>query len=266
MASREAQISLAKKIRLERRLEIAMRKILFDYADDVEKIIEETGELPNARAQTGEQTLEALEKQYRRVSEEFKTDFREQELSKNTLLFLETKNVDNDIEAALATFINVTTIEHTGLIVGTTQTETESAIIRATIELLEQERELADDAVAKLTAEKLRRGVPGRASNIATTETQVAAEGTKDVEANTILRTPEVPEVEDVVKEWEDMDDSKVRDTHREADGQQVSARDAFSVGGFAMRFPGDGELGAPIKEIARCRCNTRYVNRGPLE
>jgi len=60
----------------------------------------------------------------------------------------------------------------------------------------------------------------------------------------------------DVEREWDASADSRTRHTHAAADGQKVTGRDTtFVVGGYRMRYPGDGSMGAPAKETIRCRC-----------
>ena len=61
-----------------------------------------------------------------------------------------------------------------------------------------------------------------------------------------------------VTVEWDASSDSATRDTHRAADGQIRQQGEPFSVGGYAMRFPGDSSMGAPAGEIINCRCVLR--------
>lgn len=55
-------------------------------------------------------------------------------------------------------------------------------------------------------------------------------------------------------KIWLSMADDAVRDTHREADGQEVPLNQPFIVGGMYMMCPGD-PAGGPA-EIINCRCD----------
>ena len=58
--------------------------------------------------------------------------------------------------------------------------------------------------------------------------------------------------------EWISMHDSKVRHTHRQADGQRIKPGDKFRVGTAELRYPGDST--APMKEWVNCRCTLAAV------
>ncbi len=111
----------------------------------------------------------------------------------------------------------------------------------------------------------LRRNLAGRAGGIATLETQHAAEAAKLTEAEVLTGVqPTVrdgPSTETVLfhKRWDSLGDSLVRDTHLDADGQEVPSQEPFLVGGFELMYPADSSLGAPLSEIAGCRCSARY-------
>lgn len=62
-------------------------------------------------------------------------------------------------------------------------------------------------------------------------------------------------------KVWTSMRDARVRDTHREADGQKVTIRERFTVGGVQCMFPSDPDL--PAKEKCNCRCTTVTLTEG---
>lgn len=54
-------------------------------------------------------------------------------------------------------------------------------------------------------------------------------------------------------KMWVATADNRTRASHRAASGQSVGLDDSFMVGGYRMPFP--GYPGAPIQEVAGCRC-----------
>jgi len=61
-----------------------------------------------------------------------------------------------------------------------------------------------------------------------------------------------------LMKEWSAAFDDRVRDTHSEANGQQVMNDKPFIVGGQQMMFPGDPAGGAA--EVINCRCSVIHI------
>ena len=59
-----------------------------------------------------------------------------------------------------------------------------------------------------------------------------------------------------LVMEWVTMHDDKVRETHRELEGQRRGLGDSFDVNGVSLRYPGD--VSAPIAYWINCRCVIR--------
>lgn len=63
-----------------------------------------------------------------------------------------------------------------------------------------------------------------------------------------------------VTKTWDSSGDNRVRETHREMDGQTVQMDEPFTtLNGAKLMFPGDSSLGAPADEIIACRCKQRF-------
>lgn len=56
-----------------------------------------------------------------------------------------------------------------------------------------------------------------------------------------------------MTKEWISVHGSTTRETHSEADGQEVPVNGQFTVGGYPCRFPGDWTL--PASERVNCQC-----------
>ena len=61
-------------------------------------------------------------------------------------------------------------------------------------------------------------------------------------------------------KRWKTQRDKKVRETHKQIDGQEIDIEDAFLVGDSLMRFPKDIYYGASLEEIAGCRSVVEYL------
>ncbi|MBM0140201.1 hypothetical protein [Pseudomonas cannabina] len=62
------------------------------------------------------------------------------------------------------------------------------------------------------------------------------------------------------IKRWKSRGDNIVRGTHRALNNQVVDKDAPFrSPLGALLMFPGDSSLGAPIEELAKCRCSAEY-------
>jgi hypothetical protein len=61
-------------------------------------------------------------------------------------------------------------------------------------------------------------------------------------------------------KSWITLRDKRVRPTHHDAHGQTRQVNEAFNIGSSRMMYPGDTSLGAPVREIAHCRCSAQYL------
>lgn len=58
-------------------------------------------------------------------------------------------------------------------------------------------------------------------------------------------------------KTWITMHDHKVRDTHRQVNGETIPIDEYFEVGGSYMQFPMDWD--ADPRECVNCRCSLKY-------
>lgn len=65
-------------------------------------------------------------------------------------------------------------------------------------------------------------------------------------------------DAQDIVRGWSTNQDGRQRDTHDAMNGQEVRGLDApfTSPSGAQFKYPGDASLGAPLKELAACRCD----------
>ncbi len=133
--------------------------------------------------------------------------------------------------------------------------------------------DLGDPDLPQIVATLFIRRQLVHAKAAAETETQMASESAKGIEAMRLvgIGTDEIKRrglTTEVVafKIWRSQGDSRVRpaDTnspfdHLEADGQRIRVDDAFEVSGERLMWPGDISLGASIGNIIRCRCSAIY-------
>lgn len=89
---------------------------------------------------------------------------------------------------------------------------------------------------------------PVRADRIAQTEA-VRAFNAGALASAEVIQGPDRP----LVKQWLTRNDAKVREAHREVNGQIRLLSDPFDVGGFEMQYPGDPT--APMDLTINCRC-----------
>lgn len=105
---------------------------------------------------------------------------------------------------------------------------------------------LGEAGTVKIIREKIGRRLSAtNAARIARTEMHTAM----NIGADEAARSTGL----DMVKEWASAEDSRVRKSHAEADGQEVAEDDPFHVGSARLMFPGDPA--GPAKEIINCRC-----------
>lgn len=133
-------------------------------------------------------------------------------------------------------------------------TETTKDLIRKVFTEAYALGEGIDDIITKLRDTELSRI---RARLIARTESVTAAnQGALFVAKSTGL---------ELNKEWLSANDNRVRNHHRQVNGQVVGVDDYFNVGGYDMKCPGDhggkdGKFPVPASEICNCRCTTVFI------
>lgn len=65
-----------------------------------------------------------------------------------------------------------------------------------------------------------------------------------------------------LTKYWLSQRDARVRDSHVNADSQNIGLDSLFLVGRSLLAFPGDWSHGAELKEIINCRCVLIYFSQ----
>ena len=98
---------------------------------------------------------------------------------------------------------------------------------------------------------------PNRATVVARTETLSALNAGREDAFRAVAEELGEP----FEKMWLSTVDGRTRRTHRKADQQRVPLDGMFTVGGAALRRPGD-PIG-PVKEIAQCRCTILMLEPG---
>lgn len=117
---------------------------------------------------------------------------------------------------------------------------------------------LSREQINRMVEAYRRRSIQARGETIARTEVlRTTARARDEALRQSIEQTGTSPG--DVVREWISTDDDRVRDTHREMNGQRRGLNQAFdSPSGAKLMRPGDPT--APPEEIINCRCALLHV------
>lgn len=251
---------LALKLELEPRLKREMSVLFSAMSKDMRALYATTGQVLNADEYEEEIKL-VLKQHYRRVARVFGISLRQQLVKKAAIL--ETKGVDDEVDAEMMKFIAETTGIRSKLIVETTQKDINFSVAFSIS--VQPDTGIRDNAAVAATAQKeFGKKTSARTETIAITETQTAAEGSKSVEARTVAQNVGViaglPPSVVMQKEWVAVLDSRTRDSHVLADGQRVGIDGSFLVGGERLQYPSDSSLGATAGNIINCRCISAVV------
>ena len=252
-----ARDDLRAKILLERDLLNKISPLNRQIVRDFVKKIDDSEVLQAVEYQEDFEQL--LNDHYELVGEHFSTRIRED-------LPEEIEITDNEAEiiaAALGFYFLTRAADQARLI---TETNQKNIINAVEFGIEEGQREgLSTRERAVVSGAALSRSLKGREQTIANTETQNAAETSKQTEAEVLTgRTPGVsggvPAPSPVKKTWVTAGDEKVRTApfdHVSADGQEVSLSEPYIVSGQSLRYPGDTELGASPGNVINCRCGS---------
>lgn len=210
-----------------------------------------------------------LKKHYERSQRAFKDAVSVQNEKLFTALQVKQNDTQDLIDLALSQWIDDQLETQPRYIIDTTENDANLSVNQSRASLIDSGQELTTANVAMAAGVFNRRKLFGRMSGITVTATQGAAESTKEITAEAVtgripyplkkdpfeLTRPREAPVKDAEKQWITVHDSKVRATHAAADRQTKDIDEAFLVGGFQLRHPGDMSLGSPISETINCRC-----------
>ena len=285
---RVATNELAKKVKLEVRMQRELRELFLNMSIDLAALYALTGSVPNAQIYSADVRGIVL-RQYRRTAKAFSGSIVAflKEASKNeeekitqaltaiaiargiTLAAL-IKEIDNVTKVQINNFIIDRTEQDVASITRTNQKVLETSVAKAKVKLKDElEREPTRAEIAASSSKTFRQASFNRVGTIAATTTQGGAEGTKEIEraaffgvrngfdALEIGLAPMEPQ-----EIWLTQGDSIVRTgafNHLAADFQKKE-NGSFTVSGEKLKFPGDRSLGASAGNVINCRCSAVIV------
>ncbi len=270
-----AQEELAAKMQLEDRYRPELTRLFNRVVKDFEAVVAATGQAPDA-SNFRPDFAASFDGQYRRT-QAFFTNRLLDNVEGKIIRLKQTEDEDSALEkliaASLVAWRFTTSRVQSMFVTNTNQIQMQESLARA--RRLQSEAGLPQDrrTIAAVAGGFLRRLFKSRVERNIVTQTQSAAESTRNIEATALAggvpfpleRTEGVePAVQQrqVTKSWRDIGDSKVRDSHVLADqGPPIPEDGIFIVGPTRsrLRFPGDMSLGAAVEETINCRCFADY-------
>ena len=126
---------------------------------------------------------------------------------------------------------------------------------RAVLKAINEGGEVPRDIAAKAAQRYSDRLLQLRGETIARTEALESLHAGQHEAMKQLVESGQVT-AEQVIRIWNDSGDGRVRDDHREMDGQKVGMNEPFTFPDASRAmYPGDGSLGAPPEQIIQCRC-----------
>lgn len=266
-----AAAELGRKMRLEQAFMRELRSLFSKMRNEFRVSVAATGS--PVQASVYQQEWQALlSNHYTRVQRAFRREVLDQNGQKSLGFWLTKQNEEETEEVAafaLLEWIRQTAPQQAALITRTNEADIQKALTQARQQLIEDNEPLVDRNIAASASAVLTARFASRIPLISQTETQDAAEATKQIRAEAMagvepfpvsgrVRQPLEGEL-DIACTWDTITDGRERAAHRQANGQTISITEVFIVAGERLRFPGDPSLGASISNLARCRCSKRF-------
>lgn len=258
---------LRRKLSLERTFMNELRSLFRRMRDDFRISVAATGS-PRSATMYLDAWQSLLFKHYERVQRSFRNEIETQNGFKS-YQFKQSDDLEDLVSLALLAWRDDNSQEHARFITQTNHVQMQEAIAQARLQLVEDGEPLTDRNVAAAASAILAVKFGARVGTIANTETQEAAEGTKQIRAEALSglvpftvtgqNVPQPTEQREVTKTWQTVGDRRVRSTHVAANGTTIGASDTYNLSGSLLRFPGDSGLGASLAEIINCRCSNRF-------
>jgi len=262
----KAEIQYAEKLKLERKFRQRVSKTLNDLSKDIAAAYAEAGETFNAELYYPE-FERILFEHYVYVADRFGSSLTDDltvdeaaigavaiiAATRGTSSAAVVEAFKRDKDAGIIRFIKQTVPVRAAEITRTNIKAANSAVAAAQAGMAGANQL----AVGKAAGRSFKASNIYRASTIAATETQTAAEGTKLVEAELFGEAISESPISNAVvkKEWQTMGDDLVRPEHAAANGQVQLVDDPYVVGGEEMMTSGDDSLGASAGNVINCRC-----------
>lgn len=273
--NQEVARDLALKIKLEAGFQKDLRSFFRKLAEKFERAYIESGQvLPANIYQNDLRSL--LIKNYKVISKNFDSrlrmsmknifwDTEHKAVDSSSVLhtyFREQKQIDQEINSEINSYISRHSEEQAAIITETNQSELGASVNKVVTAAATSGNLLDRTEIAKMATQEFINRTDSRIGTIATTETQTISEYTKLIEANKIENIQSLRGIErsQIRKQWVTVLDERTRFGHVAADGQIQFLKVPFEVSGDKMMAPGDPSLGAKPGNFINCRCSMVYI------
>ncbi len=287
----QAANDFAKKLKLEKRMEVRLRELFTIITSDFAAFYAATGNVIDANNYSDDfrgivssqyrRTVKAFSKNIVKFLKKNKTNNKEKiirdlrAIAGSTGVSIDDliNSLENSISRDTEAFIRTNVVSSVDSITRTTQKDLDKSVTKARQSLTDElgidptRRQIA--ATASVT---FRQASFNRVGTISASTTQNAAEGSKQIERDNFLSTVNSIEAREAGvtprkpgEVWITMGDSKVRDgsqsrfNHLSADFQEKK-NGVFTVSNELLRFPSDRSLGASAGNTTNCRCSAVMV------
>ena len=244
---REQQLQLAQdlaaKLKIERGFKIDLRRFFKDMNREFKSTYISTSRIINVRNFDAE-LVGILRKHYRKAIKRFGST-----LQKNI------KALSDEITAEQLEFMRRDTDAHAEIILGTVASQYDK-IVASAFEGAEVAEQLSSEAIGTTAAAAFSSLIPSKSDLIAEIETQNAAEGSKDIELESLVLAG-VLSAALTEKQWLVRFTEGTRDWHAAVDGQRRKVGELYDVNNQKLSRPGDMTHGATMDNIARCNCSS---------
>ena len=252
----EAATSLAKKIRLESRIENAFNRQFRKIGRSLRALYSATGTAIRA-SQFQNETRLMLQLHYDKVMSEFRGEVaRSFKFKKLTPV---EKQANQEFQESNVRFVENQSKVQSERITNTSQNEIDAAIALSIVALIEDQQPLTNENIGRLSEREFIRRSSSRAQTISITETQNPAEQSK-LNQMIFLVSLGIGSRFASRKLWTAILDRRVRDSHASSDGQARSINENFTVMGEQLRHPGDTSQGASASNVINCRCSSMMI------
>lgn len=249
-----AAASLASKLKLESLFKPSLNSFFSQIGKDIAIVWAATQNIPSLHSFQTE-LVSILRSYYRKIAKEFNSKLSDRIIMPELTALIQN---DNKIPHNIVTYINNHSVDQAHIILDTTRKDLQEIAAKEIMKVAVNGQLTTDYTLGKSIQKAFEQSAESRTEIIAITETQIAAESIKFIEAQGIDALANgLEDKPEITKTWSTILDNKTRHAHAAADMQVKPLNAPYIVKGQLLMFPGDVSLGATLDNIMGCRCDS---------